>query len=100
RSSLKMFHSLGDRQYIAMSLEALATVHLLQGDGVRAATLFATADALRNAIAAPIRPADRTEHASWINATRAALGDAGFTTAWAVGRALPPDAALEMALGA
>jgi tetratricopeptide (TPR) repeat protein len=97
RQSLDRFERLGDRQYLAMGLEGLASVFLLETDGVRAATLFGAADALREVVAAPVKPADRVEYGDWIEAARAMLGDRAFTSAWLVGRAMPLEGALDMA---
>jgi hypothetical protein len=51
--------------------------------------LFAAAAALREAIGAPLSPADQAGYDRTIAALRATLGADGFAAAWALGRTLP-----------
>src|SRR5437016_4492331 len=64
----------------------------------RAARLFGTAQALREAIGAPLPPVERAEHECHLAAARAALGEAAFTLAWMAGRAMSLDQAIDTAM--
>ncbi|MCC6625888.1 MAG: hypothetical protein IT340_00675 [Chloroflexi bacterium] len=44
------------------------------------------ADALRTALGTPLPPVERPGHATTMQATRAALGEAAFERAWVAGR--------------
>ena len=67
-------------------------------DMERAARLWGAADALREAIGAPLSPFERTELDTHTAAARTALGEEVFAAAWAQGRATPLNEAIEYAL--
>jgi DNA-binding CsgD family transcriptional regulator len=72
---------------IAGSLRGLASIAALAGYSARAARLYGAAEAVREAIGAPIpRHHSPTERA--IAKARAALGEADFAVAWNEGRGL------------
>jgi len=87
--SLQLFRELGDREGIASALEGLAGVAVAQGQSDRAARLCGTAEALREAIHAPLSPADRTHYDATLAGARAQLGDEQFMAAQAEGRSQP-----------
>jgi tetratricopeptide (TPR) repeat protein len=104
--SLTLAREIGDRRSIAYSLEAFARLSILKGDAAltaasgplsaaRAAVLSGAAAALREAMGAPLPPADRAQFEPIVTAARAALGEERFVAAWAKGRSL----ALEEAIG-
>ena len=64
-----------------------------------AARLHAAASAIRLAIGAPLPPLDRPGRERELATLRAALGDATFATAWALGERLSAGQAVEEALG-
>ena len=97
--SLALRRELGERLGIAECLEGLATVAAGTGQPERAARLLGAAEALREAIGAPLPPVDRPDHDDDDSATRAALGEAAFAAAWAAGRALTVEQAVAEALG-
>jgi predicted ATPase len=86
--SLAAFRQVGDRHGMAQALEGLARVAGARGEAERAAQLYAAAAALREALGAPVPPADRADHERRVAAARATLGEAAFAAAWAQGRAL------------
>jgi non-specific serine/threonine protein kinase len=60
--------------------------------------LFGSAEALREAIDNPLSPAEGAEHEAAVVAARARLPEEAFTTAWAAGRAMSLEQAIEYAL--
>jgi hypothetical protein len=102
--SLALAWEIGDRRSVAYSLEAFARLAVGQADSpphvlaTRAARLGGAAQALRDAMGAPLTPADREAFAPVVAAARAALGDAAFTAGWEAGRGLPLEQAVREAL--
>jgi predicted ATPase/class 3 adenylate cyclase len=94
--SLEIFRELGAKGGIAQDLEELAAVAAAQAQPERAARLLGAAEGLRDAIGGP--PPDRAKHERSVAAVRAALGEEAFAAAWAEGRVMPLDAAIEYAL--
>ena len=86
--SLGLVRSLGDKRGIAECLEALASVAAHTGHSERAARLLGTAQALREAIGAPIAPADYASYERTLAVARARLDEDAFSAAWAAGRAM------------
>jgi predicted ATPase/DNA-binding CsgD family transcriptional regulator len=96
--SLPLLLELGDRAGIALCLEGLAGVAGQAAEAERAARLFGSAEALREAIDNPLSPAEGAEHEAAVDAARAKLPDEAFTAAWAAGRAMTLEQAIEYAL--
>jgi tetratricopeptide (TPR) repeat protein len=94
--SLALRRKTEDLLGIAECFEVLALV-VTQAQQQRAVRLFATAEALRVAIGAPIPASDRAERDSALANLRRALGDAAFATAWAEGEDLTPEQAVAFA---
>ena len=65
------------------------------GSPSRPRRLWAAAEALREEISAPLENIERTKHEPLIAAAREVLGEAAFANAWAEGRKLTPEQALE-----
>ena len=85
--SLVLRYEQGDKQSIASGLRGLALVAAATRQHARAARLWGAEEALREAIGAPPpRHTARAQEA--IAAVRRRLGEEGFATAWAAGRAL------------
>jgi hypothetical protein len=82
---------------MAECLEALATIAGAQGQPQRAACVYGVAEALRDAIGAPLEPSERARYDQSVAAVRAALGGDAFAAAWAAGRAMPLEQALAYA---
>jgi hypothetical protein len=68
-----------------------------EGDAERAARLFGAAEALREALGAPLPPVERAHYDRSIATVRAALGEKAFAAAWTAGRAMPLEAAVARA---
>jgi LuxR family maltose regulon positive regulatory protein len=95
--SLEIRRQLGDRVGVAWCLEAFA--RLAAPDAPRrAARLWGAAEALREALGAPLPPEEREECATWRAVVRSMLGEAPFAGAWAEGRALDLEQAVKFAL--
>ena len=78
------------RMYTTIGLEELGRVAALLSKPGWAARLFGAAEALREAMEAPLPPAERPAYDQQVAAVRAALGAARFRTAWAQGRNMTP----------
>jgi non-specific serine/threonine protein kinase len=96
--SLAIDEESGDKVGIAETLEALTRVGVVAGQSERAARLLGAAACVREAIGAPVRPFDREEYERAMAAVREALGEEAFASAWAQGRAMPLEQAIEYAL--
>src|SRR5207249_753697 len=96
--SLAISQEHGYKPRIVENLEGLAAVAVAQGQAERAARLAGAAEGLREAMGAPLPPADRAEHERSVGAARTALGEAAFASAWAEGRTLSLEAAVAFAL--
>jgi predicted ATPase/DNA-binding SARP family transcriptional activator len=98
RSSLALRRGLKDKWGVAEGLEGLAKISASRGDSGRAAELFGAAEALRDQFGFPLPPDERADYDRVVAAIRARLGEGAFETAWATGRALSPEQALDEAL--
>jgi len=94
QESLEILRELDSKALIAACLEGLGAVVVVQKKPEWAARLWGTAEALREAIGAPMPPVYRAEYERALAAARTALGEEAFATAWAQGRAMSPDQAL------
>ncbi len=103
-ASLELCKEMGDRLGIARCLEGLAGVVAATSDGgaetglIRAVRLLGAAAALRQALGVPVSRVDRPTFERAVAAVRAGVGEDAFAAAWAEGRALPLDEAIEVAL--
>jgi tetratricopeptide (TPR) repeat protein len=79
----------GPRFVVAAALEELGVQAVGQGQAEHGVHLLAAAAALRTAMGAPVRPADRPALDRTLAAAHLTLGDAAFTGAWATGQNLP-----------
>ncbi len=87
-----------DRIGIVECLEGLAACS--PGHPTRAAQLLGAAEALREAMGAPLPPCAQQEHTAVVSAARKALGDEEFTAAFAAGKALTLEETMAMAMEA
>ncbi|HEY8285561.1 MAG TPA: DUF6788 family protein [Chloroflexota bacterium] len=102
RQCLTLCRPLGDRISLAQALEGLASCACPRQEFHRAARLYGAAERLREAASVPARPlaaGDRSSYDRDQALVRSALGVAAVTAAWAEGRALTVDQAVELALG-
>jgi tetratricopeptide (TPR) repeat protein len=98
RESLALFQELGDKQALPESLEKLADVFVAQQYPERAARLLGTAEALRVATHVPVPPVDQTDYERAVTAAHSQLDEATFAAAWAEGRAMTLEQAIDLAL--
>ncbi len=90
---------LGCKRNIAGLLDQLACLaNLEQGDHQRAARLMGAAEALRDSISAPVEPLNRRRHDEIMARVRASLDESAFAAAWAEGRLMTLEQAVEDAL--
>ncbi len=91
---------LGNETDVAHYLEGLAAVAAAEGRIVRAARLWGAEEALLEKIEVGVHTyvPDRSLHQSQITAARARLSGEAFAAAWAEGRAISPEQAVEYAL--
>ena len=88
---------IGVQRDVAACLEAQALLFAAtQPD--RAARLFGAAEVLREVLQIALVPAERAAHQVGVAGVRAALREPGFANAWAEGRSMPLDAAVELSL--
>ena len=92
--SLAIANDIGDKELIASGLEGLASVVASQGEPAWAARLWGTAEALREAIGAPLQPIERADYDHVVAAARDQLGEDTFVSTWAEGRAMTAEQAL------
>ncbi len=88
----------GNRWMVEESLEGLAGSASGQKNFVRGARLFAAAERLRETLGQVRLPPFQADHDQRVASTRAALGDTAFASAWAEGRAMTLEQAIEYAL--
>jgi hypothetical protein len=113
RESLTLWQELGNFWGLAEAIEGVAHLSIAHGQALmgrdfspsnlreaasRTARLLGAADQLRETISRPLQPHERLDYERSVQAARDALGGAGFAAAWAEGRALSPEQAVEEAL--
>jgi predicted ATPase/DNA-binding SARP family transcriptional activator len=97
--SLVLRRDLGHQFALAQSLEDFAVLAGRERQAERAIRLLGAVEAFCETIGAQAPVADRTDYERTEAAGRAALGEPAFAAAWAEGRALSLDRAIEYALG-
>ena len=96
--ALTLKWEIGDKRGVAECFEALAVVEGAQGSAERAARLLGAAEALREAIDAPIIQALRAIYLRTLDSVRSALTKEAFAASWAAGKAMPLEEAIDYAL--
>jgi len=99
-AGLSVLAGLGSRTMTARFVAIAGELAQEEGRPERAARLWGAADALREADAAPPWPGDARDYDRLVAAARAGLGPRAFDAAWAAGRALGADEAIDLALAA
>jgi predicted ATPase/class 3 adenylate cyclase/DNA-binding CsgD family transcriptional regulator len=92
--SLARARAMDDQELLVTCVEGLAMVVAAQGELVWAARLGGAAEVLRERMDQPLSPVERVAYEMGVAATRRRLGEKGFTTAWAEGRAMTPEQVL------
>lgn len=98
QESIAINRELGDRRALAFLLEGFGRLRRLHRDAAGALLFFAAARALREAIGAPLEPADAAALAKRVDETRAELSAPLAAHAEADGRALPLGDVLDRAM--
>jgi non-specific serine/threonine protein kinase len=97
--TLKMFWKMDLRHYIPTLLQLLGAA-VGRGDPVRSARLCGASQALHESMGARLSAGERAYFEPHLAAARARLDNATWETAWAEGRAMTLDQAVEYALSA
>ena len=84
----------GDKRTIPSGLEGLAAAIAAQGNHTWAAHLWGAAEALREAIGAPLPPVESASYNRAVAAARTQLAEQAFAAVWAEGRTISPEQAL------
>jgi non-specific serine/threonine protein kinase len=98
RRSLAIWRDFQDTHNVASILEGLAWPISAQGRAEHAARLFGAAETLRTVVGTVILPHWQADHDRAEAAARAALGEEAFAAAWAAGRALTFEQAIDLGL--
>jgi predicted ATPase/class 3 adenylate cyclase len=99
--SLSLSLAVGNRRAIVQGLEGLAAVfgdQCTSGAGERAARLYGAASALREALGTPHLPHTQAEYNACVLGVKSRLGEEPFAAAFAQGRAMSMEQAVEYAL--
>jgi predicted ATPase/DNA-binding SARP family transcriptional activator len=100
RESLVIFQEIGEKRGIAYCLEGFAKVVARHGNAAQAAHLLGAAETLREAINSPLAGSERSELDQDVIVTRNRIGERSFESAWAEGRVMTLEQAIEFALRA
>jgi len=100
REALTMARDGGDKRSAASAIDELAALAYALAEPERAARLPGGAQAIREAIGAPIAPADRPRLESRVNAVRTALGEQALAVVYTEGLTMTPEEAIGHALDA
>ncbi|HUH97362.1 MAG TPA: AAA family ATPase, partial [Anaerolineales bacterium] len=98
RETIVEWKRIGHRAAIAHQLECFASIAKLEEQGPRAARLFGAAEALREKIDIPMTAMERVEYEREIAALKAGMDEKSFASAWAEGRTLTMEQAIDLAL--
>jgi non-specific serine/threonine protein kinase len=98
RESLALFGETGDKYVATECIEGLALIASAQGRFERAARLFAADEAARETFGITMRRVEPGDHERLWATTREGLGDVASMAAWAEGRAMTLEQAIEYAL--
>jgi tetratricopeptide (TPR) repeat protein len=96
--ALKLWREVGDQRHIAECLEGLAGVNIYVGKTELAAQLMGKAALIREETNSPLPPVDRANYDRDVESIRSQLGESNFQKAWAEGRELTMEQAINLAL--
>ncbi len=95
---LTLSQGLGEKVFIAECLEGLAGLAAAETQIGRAACLWGAAEALREMIQAPLSSAERSHYERHLREAQGQMDPETFDRAWAEGRAMTLDQAIQYAL--
>ncbi|HLO34092.1 MAG TPA: adenylate/guanylate cyclase domain-containing protein [Anaerolineales bacterium] len=98
RETIREWQRAGHRAAIAHQLECFAFLAKVQEDTERAACLFGAAEILRENISIPMTPVEHFEYEREVSDLRRNMDEAAFSKAWAEGRAMTMESAIEYAV--
>ena len=98
KESLVIYRELGIKQYIADCLEGLAGVAALQGGPELGTRLLGAAERIREVLGVPLTPSERSEVDGYSDVVRVELEEEAFEAAWAEGRKMSVEEAIDYAL--
>jgi hypothetical protein len=98
RETLQEWQRLGHRAAVAHELECLAIIAKSQEDEQRAARFFGAAEILRENIHTVMTASERVEYDREVSDLRANMDETSFAKAWAEGRAMTMEQAIEFAV--
>ena len=97
REGLELSRRLKTKRQTAFHLHVAASLAAARGQPVRAARLWGTAEALREDLGATFSPFQRSVYGPYIATARAQLDEAKWEAAWAEGKEISPEQAIEYA---
>ncbi len=100
KDALELQRKWGMSTEMALSLEALAIVFAASQREVKAAKLFAAAEAYRQMKGYPLPQIDQAERERWLAHARSNCDELAFTEAWADGQTVTLEQAMDYALEA
>ena len=96
--SILAWQELGQRVSLAHEFECLAFIAITQSQLQRAARLLGAAESIRENLNSPMTATERVEYDQNVSSLRAQMEQSDFATAWAEGRAMTLEQAIEFAL--
>jgi len=96
--SLALFREMGNKHGIGQVLELLGCLWVAQDQPERGVRSFGAAEVLQEATGMALEPDQQEEHDRCVACARDALGPEAFAAAWAEGRAMTTEEAIELAL--
>jgi predicted ATPase len=98
RESIELARTMGYQALVAACIRGIASTALAGGDARHAATLLGVFVGWVERISSNLSPGEKEELEAAIVRAREALGNDAFDAAWAEGRGLSPDQAVELSL--
>jgi predicted ATPase/DNA-binding CsgD family transcriptional regulator len=95
---LALCTELGDKMAASGYLDGLACVAGTEGGAERAARLFGAAEALREAVGWPLNPEEEALKEPYLRTARSQFEEGSWEVAWAEGRAMSMEQAIDYAL--
>jgi hypothetical protein len=98
RQTIRGWQRTGNRGAVANQIESLGFTAVAKGEGPRAARLFGAAEALREQAGDSMTARERVEYDADVARLRGLLDPGGFGDAWAEGRRMTAEAAVDFAV--
>lgn len=98
KTGLSLYYQIKEINFTAVCIIAVAFLASARGNAIRAARLFGVGEAIHESIGTVLDPTAQSLRGGYVEKTRAMLDEATFESAWAEGRAMSLDEAVEYAL--